>query len=127
MCFKKGDIITVTQKEEGGWWEGTLATTDKTGWFPSNYVKDYKLLGTWSISDILQWNWYFLIMWFVLLDTMTIIKGSGTVQMPVDLTSQQKAYRNLVLRDIIDSEKANVAELQTLVQNFLQPLENADM
>lgn len=66
-------------------------------------------------------------MWFVLLDTMTIIKGSGTVQMPVDLTSQQKAYRNLVLRDIIDSEKANVAELQTLVQNFLQPLENADM
>ncbi|XP_034252099.1 rho guanine nucleotide exchange factor 7 isoform X1 [Thrips palmi] len=102
LCFKKGDIITVTQKEEGGWWEGTLATTDKTGWFPSNYVKEYKLQ-----------------------DTMSISKGSGTVQMPVDLTAQQKAYRNLVLRDIIDSEKANVAELQTLVQNFLHPLENA--
>lgn len=41
LCFKKGDIITVTQKEEGGWWEGTL-NDGNTGWFPSNYVKDYK-------------------------------------------------------------------------------------
>ncbi|KAJ1530581.1 hypothetical protein ONE63_005464 [Megalurothrips usitatus] len=104
LCFKKGDIITVTQNEEGGWWEGTLATTDKTGWFPSNYVKEYKPL-----------------------ETMSISKSSSGVQMPVDLTAQQKAYRNLVLKDIIDSEKANVAELQALVQNFLHPLENADI
>lgn len=40
LCFKKGDIITVTQREDGGWWEGTL--NDVTGWFPSNYVKEYK-------------------------------------------------------------------------------------
>lgn len=40
LCFKKGDIITVTQREEGGWWEGTL--DDKTGWFPSNYTKEHK-------------------------------------------------------------------------------------
>lgn len=40
LCFKKGDIITVTQKEEGGWWEGTLGET--TGWFPSNYVTEHK-------------------------------------------------------------------------------------
>lgn len=110
LCFKKGDIITVTQTEEGGWWEGTLATTDKTGWFPSNYVKEYKPQDT------------------SVLEAMTIIsKTSPSVQMPVDLTAQQKAYRNLVLRDIIDSEKANVAELQTLVQNFLHPLENAEV
>jgi len=43
LCFRKGDIITITQREEGGWWEGTLG--DKTGWFPSNYVKDYKTQG----------------------------------------------------------------------------------
>lgn len=24
--------------DEEGWWEGTL--NDKTGWFPSNYVKE---------------------------------------------------------------------------------------
>lgn len=46
LCFKKGDIITLTQREEGGWWEGTLG--DKTGWFPSNYVKDYA--GEWCLS-----------------------------------------------------------------------------
>lgn len=40
LCFKKGDIITVTQRVEGGWWEGTLGET--TGWFPSNYVTEYK-------------------------------------------------------------------------------------
>lgn len=40
LQFNKGDLITVTQKEEGGWWEGTLS--ERTGWFPSNYVKEYK-------------------------------------------------------------------------------------
>lgn len=39
LRFKKGDIITVTQREDGGWWEGTLG--EMTGWFPSNYVKEY--------------------------------------------------------------------------------------
>lgn len=38
LNFKKGAIITLTQKEDGGWWEGTL--DGKTGWFPSNYVKE---------------------------------------------------------------------------------------
>ena len=43
LCFKKGDIFVVTQQEEGGWWEGTFNET--TGWFPSNYVKEYKPSG----------------------------------------------------------------------------------
>ena len=38
LNFKKGAVITLTQKEDGGWWEGTL--DGKTGWFPSNYVKE---------------------------------------------------------------------------------------
>lgn len=40
LNFQKGDIITVTQQIEGGWWEGTL--NNKTGWFPSNYVTEWK-------------------------------------------------------------------------------------
>lgn len=40
LVFQKGDLITVTQVVDGGWWEGTL--NGKTGWFPSNYVKEYK-------------------------------------------------------------------------------------
>lgn len=39
LTFKKGDIITVTQKDDE-WWEGTL--NEETGWFPSNYVKECK-------------------------------------------------------------------------------------
>jgi Rho guanine nucleotide exchange factor 7 len=41
LCFKKGQILSITQREDGGWWEGTL--DGKTGWFPSNYVTEYKL------------------------------------------------------------------------------------
>ncbi|XP_045510830.1 rho guanine nucleotide exchange factor 7 isoform X2 [Colias croceus] len=95
LCFKKGDIITVTQKEEGGWWEGTLGET--TGWFPSNYVTEHK-------------------------DP----SGSLTTS-PIRAASEIQAFRNVVLKDIIDSEKAHVAEMQGLVRNFLQPLEKSDM
>ncbi|XP_015123449.1 rho guanine nucleotide exchange factor 6-like [Diachasma alloeum] len=38
LCFRKGDVITITQTDDGGWWEGTL--NDQTAWFPSNYVKE---------------------------------------------------------------------------------------
>uniref|UniRef100_A0A672QD70 Rho guanine nucleotide exchange factor 7-like n=1 Tax=Sinocyclocheilus grahami TaxID=75366 RepID=A0A672QD70_SINGR len=40
LSFSKGDIISVTRTEEGGWWEGSL--NSKTGWFPSNYVREVK-------------------------------------------------------------------------------------
>uniref|UniRef100_H2ZYN1 SH3 domain-containing protein n=1 Tax=Latimeria chalumnae TaxID=7897 RepID=H2ZYN1_LATCH len=43
LSFAKGDIIHVTRVEEGGWWEGTL--NGKTGWFPSNYVREIKSNG----------------------------------------------------------------------------------
>ena len=41
--------------------------------------------------------------------------------------SQQRVYRSLVLQDIVDSERAHIAELQTLCANFLQPLGRADV
>nr|1ZSG_A Chain A, Rho guanine nucleotide exchange factor 7 [Homo sapiens] len=40
LSFSKGDVIHVTRVEEGGWWEGTL--NGRTGWFPSNYVREVK-------------------------------------------------------------------------------------
>lgn len=43
LSFGKGDMILVTRQEEGGWWEGTL--NGKTGWFPSNYVREIKPCG----------------------------------------------------------------------------------
>ncbi|XP_046677007.1 rho guanine nucleotide exchange factor 7 isoform X3 [Homalodisca vitripennis] len=97
LCFKKGDIITVTQMEEGGWWEGTFG--EKTGWFPSNYVKEYRTQN--SLSPV--------------------------APTPLDLVAQQKVYRSVVLKDLIDSERAHVTELQGLMKNFLRPLENAEI
>lgn len=40
LTFTKGDIINVTRQEDGGWWEGALS--GRTGWFPSNYVREVK-------------------------------------------------------------------------------------
>ncbi|KAG7266780.1 hypothetical protein CRUP_028102 [Coryphaenoides rupestris] len=40
LSFNKGDLILVTRQEDGGWWEGTLS--GRTGWFPSNYVREVK-------------------------------------------------------------------------------------
>ncbi|KAF5920349.1 hypothetical protein HPG69_009599 [Diceros bicornis minor] len=43
LSFSKGDVIHVTRVEEGGWWEGTH--NGRTGWFPSNYVREIKPSG----------------------------------------------------------------------------------
>ena len=50
--MKKGEVIIVTQKEDGGWWEGTSRETGKTGWFPSNYVSEIKDVTPTSDSGI---------------------------------------------------------------------------
>lgn len=46
---------------------------------------------------------------------------------PITPVTQQKQYRAVVLKDLIDSEKAHVAELQGLVKTFLKPLEKSTM
>ncbi|KAF4525620.1 hypothetical protein B566_EDAN001219 [Ephemera danica] len=108
LCFKKGQIISITQREEGGWWEGTL--DDKTGWFPSNYVTEYKIQS----------------------NNGEVVCNSGTTSpnqlpLPVDLTAQQRLYRGVVVKDLLESEKAHVAELKALVVNFLRPLKSSDI
>lgn len=119
MCLKKGDIVVVTQKEDGGWWEGTL--NEKTGWFPSNYVREYK-----SPSKILLFNFLkFKIMFgFLLEDNVTNNKVPNP---PIDLTEQLRSNRAVVVMDIIESERAHVTELKTLIQSFLIPLKNSNM
>ncbi|CAH1108583.1 unnamed protein product [Psylliodes chrysocephalus] len=87
LNFKKGDIITVTQRDDG-WWEGTL--NGETGWFPSNFVKECK-------------------------------------DAPKPVINQQNQYKGVVLKDLVDSEKAHVTELEGLVTNFLQPLEKSSI
>lgn len=93
LCFKKGDIITLTQREDGGWWEGTLG--EMTGWFPSNYVKEY--VGPLPLSE--------------------------TIRPPEDI----QAFRSVVFRDLLESERAHVAELRGMMENFLEPLEGSQI
>uniref|UniRef100_A0A8C7GKD1 Osteoclast-stimulating factor 1 n=1 Tax=Oncorhynchus kisutch TaxID=8019 RepID=A0A8C7GKD1_ONCKI len=40
LSFNKGDMISVSRQEDGGWWEGSF--NGNKGWFPSNYVKEVK-------------------------------------------------------------------------------------
>ncbi|KAK0163659.1 hypothetical protein PV327_007320 [Microctonus hyperodae] len=98
LCFKKNDIITITQTDDGGWWEGTL--NDKTGWFPSNYVKEYRIPDSGHSS----------------------VKSSPE-KINQDSPAHQRLNRDIVLKDLVDSERANITELQGLINNFLQPLE----
>ncbi|KAK2583895.1 hypothetical protein KPH14_001166 [Odynerus spinipes] len=102
LCFKKGDIITITQTDDEGWWEGTLH--DKTGWFPSNYVKEHRVPDN-GLSPV------------------KVPSEKGLQESPV----HQKLNRDIVIKDIVDSERVNVAELQGLVNNFLQPLESTNI
>ena len=55
LSFSKGDIISVSRQEEGGWWEGSL--NGKTGWFPSNYVRELKGGGSGFIHKLDTWFW----------------------------------------------------------------------
>ncbi|XP_076311038.1 rho guanine nucleotide exchange factor 7-like isoform X2 [Tachypleus tridentatus] len=104
LNFIKGDIITVTQIVEGGWWEGTLKGL--TGWFPSNYVREYKP------------------------DSSRNFKRPVSKYTDFALSVRQEnfgRYREVVFKDIVDSETNHVQELQTLMKQFLQPLQTSDI
>ncbi|XP_053352775.1 rho guanine nucleotide exchange factor 7a isoform X2 [Clarias gariepinus] len=101
LSFNKGDIITVTRTEEGGWWEGNI--NGKTGWFPSNYVREVK--------------------------DKQVSPKSGTLKSPpkgFDTTALSKTYYNLVLQNILETETEYSKELQNLLTNYLRPLQNTE-
>ncbi|KAG0722696.1 Rho guanine nucleotide exchange factor 7 [Chionoecetes opilio] len=103
LCFLKGDLITVTQREEGGWWEGTLV--DKTGWFPSNYVREYKPQDGAPLSPLL------------IEEELLSPQHSQT----------QQVYRSLVLKDILESERSHLADLQNLLASHIGALRKSDL
>ena len=100
LTFKKGDLITLTQTPDGGWYEGTLA--EITGWFPSNYVepvlKDEVTDAEANLTSIDSYNNSF----------------------PVN--SENAENRKLVIKEIIETEAAFVLELSQTHQKFLLPL-----
>ncbi|ESO85916.1 hypothetical protein LOTGIDRAFT_130072, partial [Lottia gigantea] len=97
LCFEKGDIITVTQALDGGWWEGTLK--GKTGWFPSNYVKDFKS------------------------GHGTGMKSNRNSDVSVIKRESMQLYHNVVLKNVIETERTHVSELTKVLKSYLLPLQ----
>ncbi|XP_068783332.1 rho guanine nucleotide exchange factor 7 isoform X3 [Struthio camelus] len=103
LSFSKGDIIHVTRVEEGGWWEGTL--NGKTGWFPSNYVREIKS------------------------NEKPVSPKSGTLKSPpkgFDTSAISKSYYNVVLQNILETENEYAKELQTMLSNYLRQLQASE-
>ncbi len=104
LNFKKGDEITLTQKEEGGWWEGTL--DGKTGWFPSNYVQ-----------EVVRAQ-----------EQAPALAGAGGGQQEHQQGGGRRTdYRQQVLKDLLDKEKEFVADLRTAHKKYISPLHRAEM
>ncbi|XP_040888209.1 rho guanine nucleotide exchange factor 7b isoform X1 [Toxotes jaculatrix] len=104
LSFSKGDIISVNRQEEGGWWEGSF--NGKTGWFPSNYVRELK--GSDKTSEKPK---------------------SGTLKSPpkgFDTTIISKTYYNVVLQNILEAESEYSRELQSLLGSYLRSLHPTD-
>ncbi|NXP58210.1 ARHG6 factor, partial [Chloropsis cyanopogon] len=97
LSVNKGDIIYVTRVEEGGWWEGTL--NGKTGWFPSNYVREIKPTDK-PLSP-------------------KALKGLENTQLT-------KNYYPVVLQNILETERDYAKELQSLLGTYLRPLQSYD-
>ncbi|XP_070770185.1 rho guanine nucleotide exchange factor 7a isoform X2 [Enoplosus armatus] len=105
LTFTKGDIISVTRQEDGGWWEGML--NGRTGWFPSNYVREVKGSG----------------------GDKQVSPKSGTLKSPpkgLDTSAISKTYYNLVLQNILETETEYSKDLQSLLTNYLRPLQSVD-
>ncbi|KAG5261659.1 hypothetical protein AALO_G00286900 [Alosa alosa] len=98
LSFCKGDIIQVTRQEDGGWWEGSL--NGKSGWFPSNYVREVK--------------------------DKSVSPKSGTLKSPPkapEPTAINKTYYNVVLQNIQETEAEYSKELQTLLSTYFHGLQ----
>ncbi|XP_056287168.1 rho guanine nucleotide exchange factor 7-like isoform X2 [Pseudoliparis swirei] len=104
LSFSRGDIVSVSRQEEGGWWEGSV--NGNSGWFPSNYVRELKG------SD------------------KTLEKPkSGTLKSPpkgFDTTLISKTYYNVVLQNILETESEYSRDLQSLLGSYLRSLQPTD-
>ncbi|XP_035265318.1 rho guanine nucleotide exchange factor 6-like isoform X1 [Anguilla anguilla] len=97
LSFGKGDLICVIRQEDGGWWEGTVG--GRTGWFPSNYVREVKPS-----------------------EKPMSPRGLKGFELP-QLT---KNYYSVVVQDILEFEREFVKELQALLGCYLRPLQASD-
>ncbi len=51
ISFKAGDVITVHQMEDSGWWSGANPEGD-VGWFPASYVEATQPTSDSSVKEL---------------------------------------------------------------------------
>lgn len=110
LDFSKGDIVTLTQVMDGGWWEGTL--NGKTGWFPSNYVVEYKAVDDRTATKA---------------PSAAVAAVGGATGTTGKSTESKREHHAIVTRSFVDTETAYVSELSTFVQTVLKPLSSASI
>nr|XP_040581499.1 rho guanine nucleotide exchange factor 7-like isoform X1 [Lepeophtheirus salmonis] len=115
LMFDIGDVITVTQREDGGWWEGTHSRRGKTGWFPSNYVR--------VLDDSSQDNSKYCIPKTEDMtddDKAQLMLGSLIIQKGID-------NRKQVIEDLLKKEMDFIRCLTAIQKTFLEPLSSTNM
>lgn len=115
LCFRKGDVIVVTQMEDGGWWEGTLR--GRTGWFPSNYVRECEAPANVGV-DHLQFPGSAS----SASSPSSAASGSAVLLLP----QQQLANRVLILETFVEAEKSFVQEMTQFRGELVPPLLNQE-
>ena len=108
LCFKKGDLIIVTQPIDSDWWEGTF--NGHTGWFPVSYVSEIRVE---QLSDAQKHK---------LFGSRSVLKpGAG----PQSVSSRN--YHSEVLAGMIETEIAFVSELDQSWNSLIQPIGSANV
>ncbi|XP_065887458.1 rho guanine nucleotide exchange factor 7-like isoform X2 [Dysidea avara] len=98
LSFQKGDLIMVIKVVDGGWWEGVIE--DRVGWFPGNHVEEVA-------------------------PEENSFKESK--KLAINKRDSVLRYHDLVVQDIIDSERTYVLEMMMLLSAYLTPLKTADV
>ena len=96
------DSGVANDQEDGGWWEGTL--DGKTGWFPSNYVKELEPGGATASAA----------------PPSVVTAAAANAD---EIAAKRLEFRQQLVRDVLDKEREFVLEMRTtLVKKYLAPL-----
>ncbi|XP_057302070.1 rho guanine nucleotide exchange factor 7-like [Hydractinia symbiolongicarpus] len=97
LSFNKTDVIILTKKDDGGWWEGTL--DGKIGWFPSNYVQAIQAEPVPTPEEL--------------------PKDIGT--------EESGTYHSQVVENIIQTQQKHLEELKGFLEKYLLSVKKCDV
>ncbi|CAH1781209.1 unnamed protein product [Owenia fusiformis] len=113
LCFRAGDVITVTDMSDKDWWWGGIE--DREGWFPAAFVR-IRVNQEDTTEDIVQ-----------KVRDGVIDQKTAMRRYSVSFLSKDQARANVV-NEIINAEREYVKHLRDVVEGYIRPSKNrADM